>query len=81
MHFFEQKYKLLTETKRNRKWKISHSFRERPLVSQPIEESQIKKKSCDELQFPKEKKDIFLQFISSEDSFFKICVLSQCIVY
>ena len=71
MHFFEQKYKLLTETKRNRKWKISHSFRERPLLSQPIEESQIKKKSCDELQFPKEKKRHFLQFFPPKTVFLR----------
>ena len=56
MHFFEQKYKLLTETKQNRKWKISHSFRERPLVSQPIEESQIKKKKKTVMSYSSRKK-------------------------
>ena len=43
MHFVEEKYNLKKKKKRDRIWKIPHSFRETNLVPQPIEESQIKK--------------------------------------
>ena len=72
MHFFEQKYKLLTETKRNREWKISHSFRERPLVSQPIEESQIKKKKAVmSYSFRKKKKTFFYSLFPPKTVFLR----------
>ena len=51
----------------------THSFRETNLVLQLIQESQIKKLNCDELELAKE--------ILSEGNFFNICVLSECIVY
>ena len=67
--------------KRNRKWKIPHSFRETNLVPQLIEESQIKSKTVMSWSSRKKKRTFNVPFILSEGNFFKICVLSQYIVY
>ena len=67
--------------KRNRKWKIPHSFRETNLVAQLIEESQIKSKTVMSWCSRKKKRTFIVLFILSEGNFFKICVLSQYIVY
>ena len=45
--------------KRNRKWKILHSFKETNLVPQPIVESQIKSKTVMTYSSRKKKKYIF----------------------
>ena len=71
----------VTKMKRNRKWNISHSFRETNLVPQPIEESQIKSKTVRSYSSRKKRKTFFVPFILSKGNFLKICVLSQCIVY
>ena len=42
--------------KRNRKWKILHSFRETNLVPQPTEEWQIKSKTETSWSAPKKKR-------------------------
>ena len=49
-------------------------------MPQPIEESQIKSKTVMSYSSRK-KKNTFIPFILSEGNFFKICVLSHCIVY
>ena len=67
--------------KRNRKWKIPHSFRETNLVPQLIEESQIKSKTVMSWSSRKKERTFIVPFILSEGNFFKICVLSQYIVY
>ena len=59
----------------------SHSFREINLVLQLIQKSQIKSKTAMSWSSRKKKEGIFVPFILSEGNFFKICDLSQCIVY
>ena len=50
-------------------------------MPQPIGESQIKSKTVMSYSSRKEKKTFFVPFILSEGNYFKICVLSQCIVF
>ena len=71
----------MTKTKRNRKWKILHSFRETNLVPQPIKELQIKSKTVTSYSLCKKKKTFFVPFILCKGNIFQIWVLSQCIVY
>ena len=58
----------------------TRSFRETNLVLELIQESQIKNKAVMRWSSRKKKKGKFVPFILSERNFFKICVLSQCIV-
>ena len=60
----------------------THSFRETNFVFQVIKESlQIKSKTMMSWSSRKKRDAIFVPLILSEGDFFKICVLSQCIVY
>ena len=58
-----------------------HSFQERNLVLQLIQESQIKSKTVVIWSSPKKKEGFFVPFILSERNSFNIGVLSQRIVY
>ena len=58
----------------------THSFRDKPCALAHIR-SQIKSKTVMSWSLRKKKRAFFVQFILSEGNFFKICVLSQCIVY
>ena len=59
----------------------THSFRETSPVLELIQESQFKSKTVMSWGLRKKKEGIFLPFILSEGNLFKICVLSQYIVY
>ena len=90
MQFFEEKYTTyniynikyitLTKTKRNRKLKIPHSFREPSLPPLPIEESPINSKTVMSWSFQKKKRTFFVPFFFCSKTFFKVRVLSQSIV-
>ena len=58
-----------------------HSFREKDLVLQLIYKSQIKSKTVMSWSSRRIKEGIFFTVNLSEGNFFKICDLSQCIVY
>ena len=60
---------------------FTHSFIEMNLVLQIIWESQIKSKTVMSWSSRKKKRTFFVPFILSEENFFNICVLFQCIVY
>ena len=81
MHFVEQKYKL--QMKRNPKSKIPHTVLEkRTLCFSSYKNRKLKiKLSC--VGAYERKKGHFCNvfFFLSEGNFFKVCVLSQCIVY
>ena len=60
----------------------THSFRETNLVLQLMLESQIKNKTVMRWSSRKKKEGIFCTvYFVQRDFFFKIFVLSQCIVY
>ena len=59
----------------------THSFREKNLVLQLIYKSQIKSKNVMSWSSRRIKEGIFFTVYLSERNFFKICDLSQCIVY
>ena len=59
----------------------THSFREKNLVLQLIYKSQIKSKNVMSWSSRRIKEGIFFTVYLYERNFFKICDLSQCIVY
>ena len=59
----------------------THSFRQTSPVLELIQESQFKSKTAMSWGLRKKKEGIFVPFILSKGSLFKICVLSQYIVY
>ena len=59
----------------------THSFREKNLVPQPIEESQIKSKTVMSYSLRKKKRHFLYRLFCLKATFLKIYVLSQCIVY
>ena len=63
MHFCWAKISTLIKTKRNRKWKIPHSFREMNLLLQLIKESQINVKLWWVGAHERNKRKFFVQFI------------------
>ena len=62
---------------------LAQFWRDAPCFSAHRRIANLKKKKKTVMSYSsrKKKKTFFLPFIFSEDSFFKICVLSQCIVY
>ena len=73
----------LIKTKRKRKWKIPHDFRQTNLVLQfsPYKNPKLKVK----LELAKQKRAFLVPFILSEGSFififYKIYILSQCMYW
>ena len=66
---------------RNQKWKIPHTILERRALSFSLYKNcKLKLKLCVGAR-ERKNRAFFIPFILSEDNFFKICVLSQCIVY
>ena len=74
MHFVEQKHK---RTKMENSWKFTHSFKE----TSSYKNRKLKVKLWSIGALERKKRAFFVPFILSEETFFNIGVLSQCIVY
>ena len=78
MHFVEENYKLLNF----RKWKIPLTALERrTLCFSSYKNRKLKVKLWWLGARERKKRALFILFILSEGKLFKICILSQCIVY
>ena len=72
----------LIKTKRNRKWKTPHAILERrTLCFSSYKNRKLNVQLWGVGAHGRKKTPFFVPLILSEGNFFKICVLSQCIVY
>ena len=82
IYFVEQKIQTLIKTKRNWKWKIPHTVLERRILCfSSCKNCNLKAKLWWVGARGRKKRAFFVPFILSKENLFKICVLSQCIVY